>query len=255
MIWFSIRPSNARDWTPDQAVLASAEVEGNLVHIKNVRNFTYRSTTDYDIAYYDKTYDLDTLESAWYVFEPFSEWKGAAHTFLSFGFAGPDGPEFVGISVEIRKEKGEQFSSLKGFFKQYELMYVIGDERDLIKLRSNYRKDDVYLYPVSASKEKMQQLFLSMIERTNQLQNQPEFYNTLTSNCTSNIIDHVNDIAPKRVPFSFKALVPGYSDEVAYDLGLFETELSFEETRAKYHINDRAMEYGESADFSVQIRL
>jgi len=251
LFWFSIRPSNDRDWNRDQALLPYAEIEGDAVQMHNIRNFTYRSTDDYDIAYYDKTYNLDNLESLWYVVEPFSDWKGAAHTFLSFGFKGS---EFVGISVEIRKEKGEKFSSLWGLFKQYELMYVIGDEQDLIKLRSNFRKDDVYVYPVRAPKDKIQQLFVSMVERANQLQKKPEFYNTLTNTCTTNIVRHINAISPKRVPLSFKVLFPGYSDELAYDLGLLDTDLPFEQARTRYRINERAIQYADSPDFSNKIR-
>lgn len=130
----------------------------------------------------------------------------------------------------------------------------IGDERDLIKLRSNFRKDDVYVYPVRAPKEKIQQLFLSMVERANQLREQPEFYNTLTNTCTTNIASHINAISPKRIPFSFKVLFPGYSDQPTYDLELLDTDLSFEKARAKYHINERALQYADSPDFSWKIR-
>lgn len=251
LFWISIRPSNDRDWALDQVVLPYAEMEGDGVRVHNIRNFTYRSVQDYDVSYYDKTYNLNDIESLWYVVEPFSDWKGAAHTFLSFGFKGS---EFVGISVEIRKEKGEKFSSLHGLLKQYELMYVIGDERDLIKLRSNFRKDDVYLYPVRAPKEKIRELFVSMIGRANELREKPEFYNTLTNTCTTNIVSHINAIAPKKIPFSPKILLPGYSDQLAYDLDLIDTDQSFEQARARYRINERAMRYADSLDFSVKIR-
>ena len=110
------------------------------MHVRNIRNTTYRSTTDYTPAYYDKTFDLDKLTSVWYIVEPFSNWKGAAHTFLSFGF---EDDEYLAISVEIRKEEGEGFSAFKGLFKQYEVIYVIADERDVITVRTNHRRDDV----------------------------------------------------------------------------------------------------------------
>lgn len=249
--WMSVRPSNDRAWAKDQAVLPYADIDGDAVRVHNVRNFTYRSTTDYDIAYYDKTYNLNDLESVWYIVEPFSEWEGAAHTFLSFGFKGGD---YVAISVEIRKEQGEEFSSLKGLFKQYEIMYVIGDERDLVKLRSNFRKDDVYVYPIKTSPEKIRQLFLSMIEQANQLRENPEFYNTLTNTCTTSIASHINEISPRRIPLSYKVLFPGYSDQLAYDLGLIDTDLPFEQIRAKYHINEKALQFADSPEFSTEIR-
>ncbi|MFA6039335.1 MAG: DUF4105 domain-containing protein [Candidatus Peribacteraceae bacterium] len=249
--WMFVRPSNDRDWSPDQAVLPSAEVRGDTVHIRNIRNFTYRTVTEYDIAYEDKDCRLSDLESLWYVVEPFSHWKGAAHAFLSFGFRGGG---FMGISIEIRKEKGEKFSSLRGLFRQYELMYVIGDERDLVKLRSNYRKDSVYVYPVRAPREVIRRLFLSMVERANTLREKPEFYNTLTNTCTTNIVRHIHEFSPRRIPFSFKVLLPAYSDRLAYDLGLIDTDLTFEGARARHRINDAALLYAEHPDFSLKIR-
>jgi len=249
--WASIRPSHNRNWTLDQAVLPEAEIDGNLVHIKNIRNFTYRSTSDYTPGYYDKTFDLTKLERVYYIVEPFSDFKGAAHTFVSFEF---EGPEFVAVSTEIRKEQGESFSALKGLFKRYELMYVIADERDAVKLRSNYRKDDVFIYPIKTTKERMQTMFLSLMERTNGLKEKPEFYNTLTNTCTTNIVSHVNTVVPGRVPFDPRILFPGYSDEFAYELGLFDTDLSFEEARQKFRINELAEEYADSPDFSQKIR-
>ncbi len=251
VMWFSVRPSNDRDWSLDQAVLPSAEINENLVTIHNIRNFTYASTTSYTPAYYDRTFDLEKIRSVDYVFEPFSGGDASAHTFVTFGF---EGDKYVSISIEIRKEKGEGFSALKGLFKQYELMYVIADEKDVIKLRSNYRKDRVYLYPIKTTKEKMRALFLDMVQRANYLRDHPEFYNTITDTCTTNIAKHVNKISPKRVPFSFKILLPGYSDRLVYDLGLIDTDLPFDEMRAKYLINEKALKYADDPDFSVRIR-
>lgn len=251
VIYWIPRPSHDRNWATDQKILPYAEIEENLVKIHNVRNFNYRSVTDYDIAYYDAVYDLDKIKNMYYIVEPFGDWEGAAHTFFSFEF---EDNQFVSISVEIRKEQGEEFSAWKGLFKQYELMYVIGDEKDLVKLRSNYRKDPVYVYPANTSKDKMRVLFLSMIDRANSLKNKAEFYNTLTSTCTTNLASHINKVAPGRVPFSFKLLTPGYSDQLAYELDLIQKQGTFEQTKAYYHINDRALEYADDPDFSQLIR-
>jgi hypothetical protein len=245
------KPSNDRNWSEDQSVLPYAEFNGNLVTIHNVRNFTYTSTTSYTPAYYDRTYNLDQIKGVYYVVEPFSGYVGAAHTFLSFEF---ENDIFVSISVEIRKEKGETFSAFKGLFDQYEIMYVIADEKDVVKLRSNYRKDLVYVYPIKTTKDKARQTFVDMIERTNKLKNEPEFYNTLTNTCTTNIVDHVNKIVPKRVPLSLKILFPAKSDELAYKLGLIDTDLSFEEARKKFLINERAEKFADSPEFSRKIR-
>lgn len=247
-----VRPSLNRDWSPDQAVLARAEISGNSVSITNIRNIEYRTTKDYDLHYYDKTFDLGKLESVWYMVEPFSGYgAGAAHTLVSFGFEGGD---YVAISAEIRKEKGESFSAVKGLLRQYELIYVIADERDVLKLRSNYRKDDVFLYPVKTTKERMQKLFVSMLTRANKLATEPKFYNTLTNTCTTSIVEHVNEIVPGRIPFSYKVLMPGYSDELAQKIGLIDNTLSIEDLRAKYRINDKALKYANDPLFSERIR-
>ena len=245
------RPSNDREWTRDQRALPRATFAGDSVRVDNVRDIRYRSTTDYDVALDTRSYDLRALESVWFVVEPFSGHRGPAHTFVSFGFRGG---EYVAISVEIRKEEGEHFSPLNGLLRNYELMYVVGDERDLVKLRSNYRHDDVYLYRTTATPEKGRALFVSMLRRANELAEHPEFYNTLTSTCTTNIVRHVNEIAPKRVPFSYKVLLPAYADELAYEIGLLDTTVAFDSLRARARINDRAAKYANSPDFSRLIR-
>ncbi|MEK7575372.1 MAG: DUF4105 domain-containing protein [Patescibacteria group bacterium] len=246
-----IRPTNDRDWNLDQAVLPYSEINGNTISIYNIRDFEYASTTSYTAHYYDKTFDLDKIKNVYFVVEPFSGYVGAAHTFLSFEF---EDDQFVAISVEIRKEKGESFSAVKGLLNQYELMYVIADEKDVVKLRSNYRHDLVYVYPIKTSKEKIRSAFLDMLDRANKLKEKPEFYNTLTNTCTTNIVSHVNKISPKRVPFSLKVLLPAKSDLLAYEIGLIDTNLPFEEARAKYLINERALKYADSEDFSRLIR-
>lgn len=250
-----VRPSNDRDWNADQAILPTAEITGDQVTFHNIRNFSYASTTSFTPAYYDKTFDVSKLVRAYYIVEPFSGYAGAAHTFLSFEFEDADGePDFVAISVEIRKEKGESFSAGKGLLKQYEIMYVIADERDVVKLRSNYRKDKVYVYPVKGDIAKIREVFLDMVTRANKLAENPEFYNTLTNTCTTNIVRHANTISPERVPFDFSILLPENSDKLAYDLGLIDTDLSFEEARAAYLINERAEQFADDPDFSLKIR-
>jgi hypothetical protein len=245
------KPSNERDWSPDQVVLPYADLHGSQVHLHNIRNCAYKTTRDYLVRHYDKTFDLDRIESVFYVIEPFARWFGMAHTFLSFGFAGP---EYIAVSVEIRKRQGQIFSPLKGLLRQYEIMYVIGDENDLIKLRTNYRRSPVYLYPARAAQEKVRDLFLSMMDRANQLRARPEFYNTLTNTCTTNIVRHINRIAPQRIPRSRQILFPSLSDRLAYDLGLIDSDLSFAQARVRYHINDRAARFADDPEFSVRIR-
>lgn len=247
------KPSLERNWTLDQKVLATASFDGDKVAIKNIRNISYRTTTDYDVSYYDKEFDLANLKRVWFMVEPFSgHGFGAAHTLLSFEF---ENDEFVSISVEIRKEQGESFSPIKGLLRQYELVYVVADEQDVIKLRSNFRKDKVFLYPMKASKEKVRELFVSMLTRANSLGKTPEFYNTLTSTCTTNIVSHVNEISPSKIPFSFKYLMPAYADELALSLGLIDDEeTDITKLREKYLINEKAEKFGEDPEFSKRIR-
>lgn len=253
VIWLVVKqPSNNRDWAVDQQKLSYAEIEGSNVNIFNIRNINYRSTTDFDVNYYDKTFDLEKIKSVDYLVEPFEDWRGPAHTLLTFGF---EDDEYVAISVEIRKEKGEEFSPWKGILREYELMYVIADERDVIKLRTNFRKDEVYLYPIKAPKEKIKALFLDMITRANELKEKPEFYNTLTSTCTTNIVEHVNKLASNPISsYSYKILLPGYSDEIAHENGLIDTALTLEEARKKFQINDLAEKHADAPDFSTKIR-
>lgn len=252
VVSFSTRPSNDRDWNNDQTILPTAEINGSLVSIRNIRNFTYASTTNYVANYYDKTFDLSKLERVWYIVEPFSGIPGSAHTFLSFEF---EDDQFVSVSVEIRKQKGESYHPIRGLFNKYELMYVIADERDVIRLRSNHRKDLVYVYPVKATVEKSRELFADMLARANDLSQNPEFYNTVTNTCTTNIVAHVNKITPKRVPFfNLRILLPANSDQLALELGLIDTDLSLEDARKRFFINDKAAKYADAEDFSVKIR-
>ncbi|HVG25099.1 MAG TPA: DUF4105 domain-containing protein [Thermoanaerobaculia bacterium] len=245
-----VRPSNDRDWAADQAVLARADFHGPLVTIRNIRNFRYDAPDQYTRGWYDQTFDLRQLDSAWFFVEPFGK-VGAAHTFVSFGFRDRD---FVAISVEIRKEKGESFNPLKGMLRQYEVMYVVGDERDLVKLRTNYRHDAVHLYRIRTTPERMRAMFTAMLRRANRLAEEPEFYNTLTNTCTTNLVRHVNQITPKRIPLRASVLLPATSDKLAYELGLIDTTLPFEEAQRRALINESARRWADDPEFSRRIR-
>ncbi|NTX08403.1 DUF4105 domain-containing protein [Myxococcus sp. CA040A] len=251
-VWaWSQAPSTERDWAPDLARMARADVEGSRVTIHDVRDFRYRSTTDWDASWYSATYDARELTGAWFIVEPFSGFFGAAHTMVSFGFS--DGRYLV-FSVEIRREKGETFSAVGGLFRQFELVYVVGDERDLVQLRSNHRHDDVYLYPVNASKERISDFFLDMVARMNALHAKPEFYNSLSNNCTTNLVHHFEKVSAVKVPYDHRTLLPAFSDALAYELGLIETDAPLEVVRARHLINPRALAASNQPDFSRRIR-
>jgi hypothetical protein len=245
-------PSGDRDWIPEQAVLPEASIEGPTVRVRNVRSFAYTARASFTPRYSDRTFDLDKLTSVWYVLTPFNEsWRGPAHSFVSFGFADS---QFVAISVEARREPGETYDAFTGLFNRFELMYVIGDERDLIGQRAAFDSDRVYLYPVKANRDRMRAMFVAMLERANKLRTEPEFYNTITNNCTSNVVAHVNQVAPRTVPSGIKTILPGYTDEVAHRLGLIDTDLNLDLARERYLINARARRFLNDPQFSLRIR-
>jgi hypothetical protein len=246
------RPSYVRAWRPEQAILPQISFQDEVVHVRNVRDFTFHSPTEFTPAYRDQTYDLNQADRVWFVVAPFTwEWRGPAHTFLSFGFANG---EYLGISVEARRAAGEAFSLVKGALRQFDLMYVLGTERDLIGLRAVTWNDPVYLYPIRATPEQIRAVLLGMLRRAQALAEQPEFYNTFTNNCTTNILQAVNAIAPRPIPYGLKILLPGYTDALAYKRGLIDTDLSLAAARARFRVNARAQAAIEKPDFSERIR-
>ncbi len=251
--WLRIEPSNARDWQTDVAVLPHATIEGDIVTVHDIRNFDYRSETDYTPAYYDRRFDLNQLEGVDLVAV---YWMGPdiAHVFLSFAFAGD---QHLAISIETRKEKGEDYSTVKGFFRQYELYYVVADERDVIGLRTNYRHnppEDVYVYRMKGPIENGRKLFLEYIAKVNALKDQPAFYNTLTTNCTTNIWFNAG-VNAERVPFSWKILASGHVPELLYEYDRIQTDgLPFSEVQQRAHVNARAQAADKAPDFSQRIR-
>ena len=244
-------PSNHRDWPPSLATLATAQIEGSEVKIHNIRNCRYLAEDEYVLDHYDKTFDLSKLTSVDFVVVPFKEAPSLAHTMLSFGFEDRD---YVVVSVEARLEKGETYSPFLGAAQQYELMYVVGDERDLIQLRTEQRDVDVYVYRAQVQPVQVQALFVDMLERANKLARKPEFYDSFTNNCTTNIVDHVNKLDPNLLRYTYQVLLPGHSDRLAYDLGLLDRSVSFEQLKLRAHVNTRAHAFADRSDFSQQIR-
>jgi hypothetical protein len=253
-VWYqSIEPSNSRQWQADVAVLPFATIDGERITVHNIRNVEYRSETDYTPAYYDRQFDLSQLVGVDLVA---SYWMGPAiaHVFLSFAFA--DG-KHLAISIETRKERHESYSTLKGFFRQYELHYVVADERDVIRLRTNYRLDppeEVHLYRLKAPLENGRRLFLEYLHRMNSLKETPEFYNTLTTNCTTSIWMSTRT-NPTHLPLSWKVLASGYVPEYLYEQGyLYDAQRPFSELQRDALINPRAHQANDSIDFSRMIR-
>ena len=239
-------------WSPDMARVTTAEIKGDLVTIHNVRHCNYRTAKDYDVTWYDKVVDLNRIRTVDFVMVPFGEFPGIAHTQLSYGFEGDD---YVGVSVEVRRKQGESYSFLKGLTSQFPLHYVFADENDLIGRRAIYDLNDVYVYRANATPEQARAMFVDMLNRANKLALFPESYNTVTNNCTTNVVGHVNQVARReKVPFSAKVLFPGYSDRLAYQLGLIASDKPFEATKEAARINDAAFVHRNDPNFSRMIR-
>jgi hypothetical protein len=251
LYWRTITPSNDRDWAPEVARLPHATIAGDLVTVHDIRNFDYRTETDFTPAYYDRTVDLRRLDAVDLVT---SYWMGPAiaHVFLSFGF----GDEHIAVSIEARKDRNEGYSSIQGFFRRYELIYVVGDERDLIRVRTNYRRDppeDVYLYRVRGPADNLRRLFLEYVRAINALRDEPRFYNTLTTNCTTTILLHTR-VNPGHLPLSWKVLLSGHAAEYAWEQGRLDPSLPFEELQRRSRINDAARAADQAVDFSRRLR-
>jgi Domain of unknown function (DUF4105) len=247
--WLAIPPSNARDWQPDVATLAFADIDGDRVTVHNVRNAEYRTETDYTVRLEDRTLDLAKLRSL----DLFLVYWGSpliAHTIMSWGF---EGDQYLAISIETRKEKGEEYSALRGFFRQYELTFVVADERDVVRLRTNFRGEDVYVYRLDASPADARLFLLRYLQEVNRLRERPQWYNALTENCTT-AIKRIAGADARRSWWSWKLLLNGYLDELAYDIGAIDRSLPFAVLKAKSHINDRAKAANDDPRFSVRIR-
>lgn len=254
--WVARRaPRTDRDWAADQAVPARVELADGRVHIENVRDFRHAPDGTFVEGYRDVTWDVDDVQRVWFVLAPFARrWRGLAHGFLSFELTGD---RFLSISVEARREAGEEYSLLGGLLRRYELTYVVGTEEDVVGLRA-VRGDTLFVYPSRASPEQARELFVDMLERAERLRTEPEFYHTVVNNCMTNVRDHVNRLEGVGLPYGWGVLLPGYSDRLALDHGLLDTDRSLDEARRRFRVDERAREIlvGGAADgsFSRLIR-
>ena len=249
VMWAFMRPSHHRPWRPEVAVMPRMTLDGDRVRMTGVRNFEYRSTYDFTVRYEDREVLLSSLRSIDFFI---SYWMPGpvGHTFLSFNF---DNAPPVCISIETRPEIGEGFAPIASLFKQFELIYVVGEERDLVRVRTNYRRDDVYLYHIRTSPENARQLFLIYLSRINQLYERPEFYHLLSNSCTINIVRYARK-AGKASRFDIRHFLNGFIDSYLYSRGIVDTTLPFDELRRRSRINDAALAADNAPDFSQRIR-
>jgi hypothetical protein len=250
--WVCIPASHDRPWRREVAVLPQAVVDGDRVRLTGFRNFTYRSQDDFDVRYEEREVSLAHLVSV-DLFVSYWRIGPVAHTFVSFNF--DDGTLPVCVSIETRPEVGEGFNPLASMFKQFELIYVVGDERDIVRVRTDHRGEEVFLYRVRATPEGAQRLFRIYLDRINELAGRPEWYHLLKNNCTLNIVRNARSAAGvEQGRFDSRYLLNGLIDRYLYGAGVIDTSLGFDELRARSCINDAARAAGDAEDFSAQIR-
>jgi hypothetical protein len=247
--WLAIPASNERDWQPDVATLPFAVINGDRVIMHNVRNADYRTETDYTVRLEDRALDLSKLRSLDLFLIHWGS-PAIAHTILSWGF---EGDQYLAISIEARKAKGQQYSALRGFFRQFELFFVVADERDVVRLRTNVRGEDVYVYRLDVPSADARVLLLRYLQAVNQLRERPQWYNALTENCTT-AIQRLAGPGERRSWWSWKLFANGYLDELAYDIGAIDRSMPFSVLKAKSHVNERAKAANDDPQFSVRIR-
>lgn len=245
--WLSLKPQQFRDWKPEVAQTAHAEIEGDIITLHNVRNFDYRTENDFTPRWETRRLDLRNLRGS-DVFINFWGSPYMAHPIISFDF-GPDGR--ICFSIETRPEQGEAYSALGGLYRQFELSYIVADERDVIRVRSNYRKgEDVYLYHMRGGDPKT--AFMEYVRTLNELHQTPRWYNAITNNCTT-AIRHQR-AAGERQPWDWRMLVNGYGDEMLYERGILDRSLPFADLKRRARVNDRAKAADQDPAFSTRIR-
>lgn len=248
--WIAIQPQLHRDWRPEVAVLPRAYVSGDDVRIVGVRDFSYRSVSDFTPRYLEREVKLSSLAGVdFYI----SYWMPGpvGHTFLSFTF---QDAEPISISIEARPESHEGFAPVGSLFKQFELIYVVGEERDVVGVRTNHRGEDVYLYRIQTTPENARQLFLIYLERINELAEKAEFYHLLSNNCTLNIVRYANAVGPAGARFDIRHYLNGLFDSYLYQRQLLDGSMPLEDLRRQGQINRAAQAAGAAEDFSERIR-
>ena len=249
LVWISIEPSHDRDWRPEVAVMSRVAIDGDRVRISGYRDFEYRTADDFDVHWREREIALSKISGMdFYV----SYWREGpvAHTFLSFEIEGEDP---VAVSIETRPEKGEGFEPIASLFKNFELVYVVGDERDIVKVRSNHRDEQVFMYHTNLSADAARNLFLVYARRINELADAPEFYHLLSNSCTINIVRYANRVG-RSGRLDIRHVLNGWSDRYLYRSGVVDTSLPFDVLRARSVINEAAQAAADAPDFPERIR-
>ena len=244
-------PSHDRLWEPGHEALPSINIKEGMVTINNYRHFKWTGALDATPSYEERSFPLSDITGVSVLISHFSKFEGLAHIFLSFEVASSTP---VVISLETRRELGEEFSPLLGIFRQFEIIYVVGDERDLVGVRTNYRDERVYLYPTKADSDQAQGLFTLLASKINKVSEEPQMYNTLLRNCTNEITREVEKMSGLEFPLTWKTILPGHFDEVLYQMEVIDTTNSFEETKAQHLIDNTKAQISDE-NYSQLIRV
>lgn len=246
-----VTPDPNQDWAPEHARMPIVSIVGDKVHVGNVRNFTWHTATDFTPGYYDRVYDLNALDSMYYVVASMPKWEAVAHVFVCFGFS--DG-QHVAVSVEGQRVKGRPYRLIASMFRQYQLIYVVGDERDVVGLRGAIWKKPVFFYPARTTTERKRAIFLDMMQRGHSLEEHPEFYHLITNNCMNNITWHLRRLGGRPLPHDLSVLLTGLSDRVAYNFGYIDTDLPFEKARRAFRVDAWMQQTPLDEGFSIRLR-
>lgn len=252
MIYYlSISPSLNRNWTEDVAILPEIIIDKKQIHIKNFRNFSYKSKNDFSKTYEDRSYNLEDIEGTDFIISYWDSHRYIGHTFVSFRFKN-QAP--LSISVEVRKEKGEKYHPVKGLFKQYELIYVVGDERDLISLRTNHRAEETFLYPLNLDQSQSKIFLLSLLKGAQKVRKTPSFYHSLHQNCTTTLVNHINDVPNFKVEVTLDLVLNGLSDYAVYKMEGVPNDLEFAVLKRCCYISKLARALPLDKSYSIKLR-
>ena len=252
---YLVKPTHEREWGVAQRVLPSAAFDGDRITIRKIRSFRYENGKQVR-KYFDLQLDRRDVRSVWFGVDRFSSVEPLAHTFLSFEIDNGKSRQFISVSIETRRELSETtYSPIRGIYANYETIYILADEQDVLSLRSDVRQHEVQLYPLRASSEQAQKMFIDVLNRANEISENPEFYNTLTNNCTNNLVSHANRALGTEInPAALSVVFPGYSDWLAHQYQMLDTDLSLEAAREKFRVDQRVAKFDGHGNFSEYIR-
>jgi hypothetical protein len=252
-VWYFgfMTPNPNEDWITKHARMPHLEIAGDKVSVNNVRDYTWRTESDFTPGYRDRVYDVSTLNTMYFALSPIFDLEPVAHVWVCFGFS--DG-KHVAVSVEARGVNGRPFGLFPSMFRQFQLIYVVGEERDVIGMRVVARQAEVRFYPVRATPDRMRALFLDMMDRAHSLEEHPEYYNLFANNCMNNITYHIRRMGGPPLPNELRLLLTGFSDRLAFDYGFLDTDLPFEKAREAYRIDQCMRDAPLDESYSQRLR-